>query len=76
MPEIWIVLLVAVALLIFAVPVIQQQMTLARRLRAIRALEAERRTRVIALIHRQEQIGFLGIPLFRYIDITDSEEIL
>lgn len=76
MPELWTVLLVALLLLLFAVPFVQQQMTRARRLRALRDLEAERRTRVIALIHRQERIGFLGIPLFRYIDINDSEEIL
>ncbi|MCK9278035.1 MAG: hypothetical protein M0P22_08120 [Methanoculleus sp.] len=75
MPDLWTVLLAAV-LLLFAVPIVQQQMTRARRLRAIRDIEAERRTRVIALIHRQERIGFLGIPLFRYIDINDSEEIL
>ncbi len=75
MPEIWTLLLVAI-LLLFAVPVVRQQMTRTRRLRAIRDLEAERRTRVILLIHRQERIGFLGIPLFRYIDINDSEEIL
>jgi ClpP class serine protease len=76
MPEIWTVLLAALLFLLFAVPIVQQQMTRARRLRAIRDLEGERRTRVIVLIHRQERIGFLGIPLFRYIDINDSEEIL
>ena len=76
MPEIWTVLLVAFLLFIFAVPFVQQQITRARRLRAIRDLEAERRTRVIALIHRQERVAFLGIPFYRYIDINDSEEIL
>ncbi|WP_054848528.1 hypothetical protein [Methanoculleus chikugoensis] len=76
MPDLWTLLLAAVILLLFAVPVVQQQVTRARRLRAIRDLEAERHTRVIALIHRQERIGFLGIPLFRYIDINDSEEVL
>ncbi|WP_292518842.1 ATP-dependent Clp protease proteolytic subunit [Methanoculleus sp.] len=76
MPDIWILLLAVVLLLLFAVPVVQQQMTRARRLRAIREIEAERRTRVIALIHRQERIAFLGIPFYRYIDINDSEEVL
>ncbi|ABN56314.1 MULTISPECIES: SDH family Clp fold serine proteinase [Methanoculleus] len=76
MPDLWTVLLAAVILLLFAVPVVQQQVTRARRLRAIQDLEAGRRTRVVALIHRQERIGFLGIPLFRYIDINDSEEVL
>jgi ClpP class serine protease len=76
MSDIWIVLLIVAIVLLFTVPVAQQQMVRTRRLRAIRDLETERRTRVIALIHRQERIGFLGIPLFRYIDINDSEEVL
>jgi len=76
MPETWIVLLVAVLLVLFAVPIVQQYVTRARRLRAIRDLETERRTRVIALIHRQERVAFLGIPFYRYIDINDSEEVL
>lgn len=33
-------------------------------------------SRVITLIHRQETISFFGIPLSRYIDIDDSEQIL
>ena len=36
----------------------------------------EAQTRVIALIHRQESISILGIPVARYIDIQDSEQIL
>ena len=76
MSDIWIVLLIVAIVLLFTVPVAQQQMVRARRLRTIRDLETERRTRVITLIHRQERIGFLGIPLFRYIDINDSEEVL
>jgi len=42
----------------------------------IRKLEKKRGSRVITLIHRQETVGFLGIPIFRYINIEDSEEIL
>ncbi|MBX6342571.1 MAG: ATP-dependent Clp protease proteolytic subunit, partial [Thermomicrobiaceae bacterium] len=60
----------------FLSPAIQQRLTNIRRLRAIRQLEQERGTRVITLIHRQESIAFLGIPLTRYIDIDDSEAIL
>ncbi len=57
-------------------PVIRQRMLEAERLRALGRLERERKSRVIALIHRQETMGFLGFPLFRYIDINDSEAIL
>ncbi|RTZ68989.1 MAG: hypothetical protein DSZ30_03275 [Aquificaceae bacterium] len=42
----------------------------------IRRLEQKRGSRVITLIHRQETMGFLGIPLFRFINIEDSEEVL
>ncbi len=42
----------------------------------IEKLEEERGSRVITLIHRQESVGFLGIPMFRFINIEDSEEVL
>jgi len=57
-------------------PVIRQRMLEASRTRMLRSLEAKRNSRVIALIHRQERLSFLGFPLARYIDINDSEEIL
>ncbi len=57
-------------------PVIRQKMLEAARLRLIASMERERKSRVIALIHRQETLSLLGFPLMRYIDIHDSEEIL
>ena len=42
----------------------------------IRELEYKRKSRVITMIHRQESLGFLGIPLFRFITIEDSEQVL
>jgi ClpP class serine protease len=63
-------------LLVFVVPVIGRRMLEWRRLRALHAIETARGTRVIAMIHRQETIGFLGVPLFRFIDIEDSEAVL
>jgi len=50
-----------------------QQMS---RLRLLQQLERQRGSRVIALIHREETIAFLGIPVVRYIDIQDSEDLL
>ena len=47
----------------------------ARRPRDRGAREGARHARD-RLIHRQETIGFLGVPLFRFIDIEDSEEVL
>jgi ClpP class serine protease len=63
-------------LLVFVVPVVTRRVLAWRRLRALHALETARGTRVIAMIHRQETIGFLGVPLFRFIDIEDSEAVL
>ena len=57
-------------------PVIRQKMLEAGRLRLLEVLERQRKSRVIALIHRQETLSLLGFPLVRYIDIDDSEAIL
>lgn len=47
-----------------------------RRVQTLRAFEQQRRSRVILLIHRQESLSFLGIPISRYITIEDSEQVL
>lgn len=57
-------------------PAIRMRMLEAARLRLMRDLEKERDSRVIALIHRQETMALLGFPIFRYINIEDSEELL
>ncbi|MBI1880596.1 MAG: hypothetical protein HYR94_20655 [Chloroflexi bacterium] len=57
-------------------PIIQKRILEANRLRLMRDLEKKRGSRVIALIHRQETMALLGFPIFRYIDIEDSEEVL
>src|SRR5207244_4408548 len=62
--------------LTFLVPPIQQRLLAARRYRAIRRLEQLRGSRVITLIHRQESVSLLGIPLRRFIDVEDSEQVL
>ncbi|MGF1570980.1 MAG: hypothetical protein ACFCVD_23385 [Nodosilinea sp.] len=57
-------------------PAIQRRIVESRRLTAIRSLEQQRGSRVILLIHRQESISLLGIPITRFINIEDSEQIL
>jgi ClpP class serine protease len=57
-------------------PMLRQRRIYSERLRMIRRLEARRHSRVITLIHRQESLALLGIPISRYIDIDDSEQIL
>ena len=57
-------------------PLWQKRQTETRRYQAISEFERQRNSRVILLIHRQESISLLGIPLSRYISIEDSEQIL
>jgi len=57
-------------------PIAQLKVLDWRRARMMAAIQRARGTRVISLIHRQEVMALLGIPIFRYIDIADSEEIL
>ena len=57
-------------------PIIRQKMLEAARWRMLESLERQRKSRVIAMIHRQETLSLLGFPLVRYIDIDDSEAVL
>jgi ClpP class serine protease len=57
-------------------PLWQRRQTEIRRFRTLKEIERRRNSRVILLIHRQESISLLGIPLSRYITIEDSEQIL
>lgn len=68
---IWVLLIIAII-----IPVIRQKMVDNARYRLFRILEEKRKSRVIALIHRQESVSILGVPLARHIDIQDSEQIL
>lgn len=57
-------------------PILRQKMLEAARYRLISRIERQRGSRVILLIHRQETMSLLGFPVFRYIDVHDSEEVL
>lgn len=57
-------------------PVLRQRFLEAARQRLIAKIERDRKSRVILLIHRQETMSLLGFPVFRYIDVNDSEEVL
>ena len=57
-------------------PIIRQKILEASRLRLLHRFQNKRKSRVIALVHRQETMSFLGFPIVRYIDINDSEEVL
>ena len=57
-------------------PAVQRQAMMLQRRRALAVISKRRGATVITLIHRQEQMSFLGFPLVRYIDIDDAEAVL
>jgi ClpP class serine protease len=57
-------------------PAVKQARLEAARIRLIRDLEKKRGSRVITLVHRQESISLFGIPISRYINVEDSEQVL
>jgi ClpP class serine protease len=65
-------LFIAITLL----PMLKQRGIAVQRLSLLRKIEEKRGSRVISLIHRQEAISLLGIPISRYINVEDSEHIL
>src|SRR4026209_418903 len=57
-------------------PVLTQRFLDTSRQRLIAKIERQRHSRVILLVHRQETMSFLGFPVYRYIDVNDSKEVL
>ena len=57
-------------------PIFRQKFLEIARQKAIENLEKKRKSRVILLVHRQETVSFLGLPIVKYIDINDSEEVI
>jgi ClpP class serine protease len=73
----WVLLIVIVIVFLTVIaPLMRQRALVATRARRLGALQKERGTQVITMIHRQEQIGLFGVPLVRFIDIDDSEQVL
>jgi ClpP class serine protease len=71
----WILLALFVVFMVF-IPSLNRSRTVAARRGRLDAFQRARNSRVVLLIHRQETVSFLGVPLSRYIDIEDSEAIL
>jgi ClpP class serine protease len=74
--RIFIILFILFLILSLLSPFLQRRSTSSRRLRAIRSVEEQRNSRVITLIHRQDSVLLLGMPISRFIDIDDSEALL
>jgi ClpP class serine protease len=72
MNNIWILLLVVTLVL----PKIQQTYLQRARSSVLSQLGKRRKTNIITMIHRQETMSLLGVPIARYIDLEDSEAVL
>jgi ClpP class serine protease len=57
-------------------PLLQQQWLAAQRRAMLAKISLRRSATVITLIHRQETLSLLGIPIVRHIDIDDSKTVL
>ena len=71
----WIFFALFIVFMVF-MPIFSRSGRAAARRGRLDAFQRARKSRVILLIHRQETVSFLGVPLARYIDIEDSEAIL
>jgi ClpP class serine protease len=63
-------------ILIALQPALARWLVARARRRTLQRLSQLRDATVITLIHRQETVSFLGIPLMRHIDIDDAESVL
>ena len=57
-------------------PALQRALLARQRRRLLGQISQKRAATVITLIHRQETISLLGLPLMRHIDIDDAESVL
>jgi ClpP class serine protease len=57
-------------------PMLQARYQAMLRARQIAAIERERGTRVITMIHRQETRSFFSVPVSRMIDLEDAQQII
>jgi ClpP class serine protease len=57
-------------------PLMQARLEAMRRARQIAAIEKERGSRVITMIHRQETRSFFSLPVSRMIDLEDAQQII
>ncbi|MGI9423426.1 MAG: SDH family Clp fold serine proteinase [Hyphomicrobiaceae bacterium] len=69
-----------IIIIIFGIMALQPLLTsrwyAAQRASAIRAIEKARQTRVITMIHRQEQRSLFGMNVARHIDLEDAQTII
>lgn len=67
---------ILIFIILFLIPTIQRYSKVSARASLLVRLGRMRGSQIITLIHRQEVVSFFGIPVARYIDVDDSEEVL
>lgn len=60
----------------FVLPAMARRQRGAELERQFSRIQKKRKSRIIAIVHRQEPMGLLGIPVLRYIDLNDAEDVL
>lgn len=63
-------------IVLFIVPALSRKKRGEELERLFSKLQKKRKSRIIAIVHRQEAMGLLGIPVLRYIDLNDAEDVL
>lgn len=63
-------------IVLFIVPALTRKKRGEELERLFSKLQKRRKSRIIAIVHRQEPMGLLGIPVLRYIDLNDAEDVL
>lgn len=76
MEGLWGALPILLILLFFVARSISNQQRHAELIGTFSKIQRKRKSRIIAIVHRQEPMGLLGIPMLRYIDLNDAEDVL
>ena len=77
MDALWGILPFLFFIVVFVIlPRMQQQKFHEELTQKFSAIQKKRKSRVIAIVHRQEPMGLLGIPVLKYIDLNDAEDVL
>ncbi len=63
-------------LVFFIIPALNRRQRGHELEQAFSRIQKKRKSRIIAIVHRQEPMGLLGIPFLRYIDLNDAEDVL
>jgi ClpP class serine protease len=65
-----------VVLVLALQPLVKQRLLESARARLIADIQRRRGSRVILLVHRQETMRLFGLPLIRYVDMNDAEQLI